>query len=232
MSNPLSPPPSQHQIEQLLQSLTGVVSARAVVDSEQRVIELHVLAAPDLHPKQVVRNVESALNAGLGIEIDRRVVSVAQVESGASTAGAPASAEAGDAAEAGQPDAGRLVYSGYEASRLGSRRARCAVTLVRGDERFAGTGEGPDTPQGRAEAAARAVVQAIANAAGQDRVGLEGARVVDSEGRQYVLVAARVLDQRPLTPLAGAALLDRSPEEAAIMAALQATNRWSESPDG
>lgn len=225
MQDPLSPPPSRHQIEQLLRSLTGIISATAVLDDDQRVTELHILSTHDLHPKQVVRNVESALNAGLGLEIDRRVVSVAQMEGDVDV---PASQPETAAAPS---DPGRLVYAGYEASRLGAQRARCAVTLERGTERFAGTGEGPDTPQGRAEAAARAVVQALANASGRDEVGLEGARVVDSEGRRYVLVSARVLDQRPGSPLSGAALLDRSPEEAAIMATLQATNRWSATYD-
>ena len=80
MPVPLSPPPSQHQIERLLSSLAGVVSARVLLDYEGRIRELHVLATPELHPKQVVRNVESALSAGLGVEVDRRVVSVAQIE--------------------------------------------------------------------------------------------------------------------------------------------------------
>src|SRR3990170_4666342 len=67
------------EVERLLRSLAGIVSARVISDPLGRGEEIHVLASDRLHPKQVVRNVESALSAGLGIVIDRRVVSVAQV---------------------------------------------------------------------------------------------------------------------------------------------------------
>lgn len=224
MSFPLSPPPSQHQIERLLGSLAGVVSARVLLDYEGRIRELHVLATPELHPKQVVRNVESALSAGLGVEVDRRVVSVAQIEAGqerrdseAPTPGAPAPSI----------DAGRVVLLDFDCTRAGAQRARCTVTLERGGVRYSGTAEGADTLQGRAEAAAEAVLQAVIGMPGGASIGFEGARVVETEGRSYVLVAARVMDVRPPLPLSGAAMMDRAPEEAAIMAALQATNRWS-----
>ena len=219
------PPPSQHQIEQLLGSLAGIVSARVLLDYEGRIRELHVLATPDLHPKQVVRNVESALSAGLGLDVDRRVVSVAQIEGEVtSPVVEPLSAEP----EAQQDvEASRVVLVGFDSTRAGARRARCTVTLERDGVRYSGAADGADTPQGRAEAAAEAVLRAVEAMPGTAPLGFEGARIVESDGRRFVLVAARVMDRRPPLPLSGAALLDRTPEEAGIMAALQATNRWS-----
>lgn len=225
MPVPLSPPPSQHQIERLLSSLAGVVSARVLLDYEGRVRELHVLATPDLHPKQVVRNVESALSAGLGIEVDRRVVSVAQIEGthvALSSSEPPAEPEPEEDVEGV-----RTVLIGFDATRASAQRAHCTVTLERAGVRYSGAADGADTPQGRAEAAAEAVLRAVEGMPGGASFGFEGARVVDSDGRRFVMVAARVMDRRPPLPLSGAALLDRTPEEAGIMAALQATNRWS-----
>lgn len=231
MSVPLSPPPSQQQIEKLLGSLAGVVSARVLLDYEGRIRELHVLATPALHPKQVVRNVESALSAGLGVEVDRRVVSVAQIEGAFETAtpAAPSKApvEEPEPAEAEGVDDVRVVLVGFDSSRASAQRARCTVTLERDGVRYSGAADGPDTPQGRAEAAAEAVIRAVEGMPGGASFGFEGARVVERDGRRFVLVAARVMDRRPPLPLSGAALLDRTPEEAGIMAALQATNRWS-----
>ena len=224
MPVPLSPPPSQHQIERLLGSLAGVVSARVLLDYEGRIRELHVLATPDLHPKQVVRNVESALSAGLGVEVDRRVVSVAQIES----AEAPAQIAKRESDEpVAIVDNARVVLVGFDSSRASAQRARCTVTLERAGVRYSGTADGADTLQGRAEAGAEAVLHAVEGMPGGASFGFEGARVVETDGRRYVLVAARVMDRRPPLPLSGAALLDRTPEEAGIMAALQATNRWS-----
>lgn len=225
MPVPLSPPPSQVQIERLLGSLAGVVSARVLLDYEGRIRELHVLATPDLHPKQVVRNVESALSAGLGVEVDRRVVSVAQIEGTAAGAG-PGPEEAEPEATL-ETDASRIVLVGFDSSRASAQRARCTVTLERDGVRYSGEADGADTPQGRAEAAAEAVLRAVEAMPGSASFGFEGARVVESDGRRFVLVAAHVMERRPPLPLSGAALLERTPEEAGIMAALQATNRWS-----
>src|SRR3989442_321344 len=64
--------------ENLIAGLTGVLSARVVVTPLGDVSEIHVLTLSDMQPKQVVRNVESALMAQLGMKIDHRKISVAQ----------------------------------------------------------------------------------------------------------------------------------------------------------
>src|SRR5207247_877152 len=64
--------------ENLIASLTGVLSARVVVTPLGEVSEIHVLTMSDMQPKQVVRNIESALMAQLGMKIDHRKISVAQ----------------------------------------------------------------------------------------------------------------------------------------------------------
>src|SRR2546430_13763590 len=64
--------------ENLIASLTGVLSARVVVTPLGEGSEIHVLTMSDMQPKQVVRNIESALMAQLGMEIGHRKISVAQ----------------------------------------------------------------------------------------------------------------------------------------------------------
>lgn len=250
-STPLNP-----GVERLLSSLTGVYSAHVVAGPEGTLREIHVLATPDLHPKQIVRNVESALSAGLGIQIDRRIVSVAQLRpdavdtvSGAAVVDVEAPTPTQEAVSepdivaerraypsappTATPAVGtrvdermRVVYLGYDARIDAEQRATCRVTLRAGAEEFTGEGQGPNTLRGRAEAAARAVFAALAMCRAEDRLGFEGAAIVDSHGRSYALISARALSERRPIPLTGAALLDRSPEEAAILASLQATNRW------
>lgn len=253
--------------ERLLASLAGIISAHVVTDSIGRPVEIHILSAAELHPKQVVRNVESALSAGLGISIDRRIVSVAQVRAAGTNghaappgddvmAVAPGSPDRTHPAE--QPDAhgsaaaprnggarkkkgkedrpdarleprrepARLEYVRF-ASRRDAERCACDVILRDGDREVTGTGSGADTAAGRAEAAARAVLDAISRARGDVRLVLEGAVISASRGRSFVIVSAHALLDRTNVALAGAAPMTRSPEEAGILAALQATNRWS-----
>lgn len=235
----------RNDAERLLASLAGVVSAHVVTDSTGRFAEIHILSSPDLHPKQVVRNVESALSAGLGIEVDRRIVSVAQIrtpltngtvhpESGPKVAiaadPAPQHAgaldtEPGNAVKADEP-VDRLEFVRFR-SRRDAEQCVCEVVLRARDEEVVGTGRGPDTTGGRAEAAARAVFDALDRARRDVRLELEGAVISSASGREYVIVSAHALSHRTMIPLAGAAALVRSAEEAAILAALQASNRWS-----
>jgi hypothetical protein len=252
MSDSIVPTTHDAGIEQLLAALAGVVSARVISGADGEIEEIHILASPSLHPKQVVRNVESALRAGLGIEIDRRIVSVAQIrpdalDSGALRAADPATAPVahtvaagmageaadrpGDVAAAPRADhtpapAARPALAGFDTRVDALRMATCRVTLRWGPDEFTGEGSGPDTPQGRADAAARAVFAAAAAFRGTDRLVLEGTALVEADGRAYVIVAARSIGGRRPVALTGAARVEHSPEEAGILAALQATNHW------
>ena len=64
--------------ENLLTSLEGILSARVVTPPLGEVSEVHILAQAGLAPKQLVRNIESALLAQLGLKIDHRKISIAQ----------------------------------------------------------------------------------------------------------------------------------------------------------
>src|ERR1039457_5589665 len=63
--------------EELLATLQDVVSARIVSDETGAIESIHVLVTGTTTPKQVVRNIESALMAHLGIRVDHRKISVA-----------------------------------------------------------------------------------------------------------------------------------------------------------
>jgi hypothetical protein len=230
---------ARDEAEKLLGALAGIVSAHVVTDATGRLVEIHVLATPELHPKQIVRNVESALTAGLGMEVDRRIVSVAQIRTSTTNGSADAADPdaglvlAGDSEEeetrpyADVDDPERVEFVRYESRRGGEGRCECDVILRYGIREVTGIGSGSDTPDGRAEAAARAVFDALAVARPDVELELDGAVITSARGRSFVIVSAHTLLDRRNIPLAGAALLTRSPEEAAILAALQASNRWS-----
>ncbi|MGH7464062.1 MAG: hypothetical protein ACREK1_02740 [Longimicrobiales bacterium] len=232
-----SPTYPASEIEGLIAALRGVLAARVTLDPFDQIEEIHVLAAERLHPKQIVRNIESALSAGLGITVDRRTVSVAQVRADDADAYTPDDAAALQLPQDPAPVsertdeeniAVRYVFVGYDARTQPDLEAACRVTIRRGTEVISGSGSGPSTPLGRAQAAARAVFSAISAARRDHTLGLEGVTLVQSHGRDFVLVAATAAAGRESLPLTGAAALHRSPEEAAILASLQATNRWSE----
>jgi len=77
-TQPVPDPWGVKRAENLIAGLTGVLSASIVVTPQGEISEIHVLAQPDVPPKQVVRNIESALMAQLGVRVDHRKISVAQ----------------------------------------------------------------------------------------------------------------------------------------------------------
>jgi len=66
-------------IEQAITELTHVRSAGVVTDDRGGILEVHVVASDEHPAKQVARDVGSLLVARLGIPLDHRKISVAQV---------------------------------------------------------------------------------------------------------------------------------------------------------
>lgn len=63
--------------EELIASLQDVVSVRITATDSGSVDAIHVLVTGDTPPKNVVRNIESALMAQLGLRVDHRKISTA-----------------------------------------------------------------------------------------------------------------------------------------------------------
>src|SRR5260221_2583472 len=133
-------------LEEDLRRIPGVVGARAVADDGGRIVEVHVLASLNKHPKQIVRDVQSVAKAGWHVDIDRRIVSVVQLD-GPVVAGEGGDVEVGDAdvdddgAEAPRP---RVVVDGVSLIRSGTR-ATAEVRLGRQGVQALGKADGAAT---------------------------------------------------------------------------------------
>jgi hypothetical protein len=68
------------EVERALCRIPEVSAARIVVDQTQRPVEVHILASPEKHAKQLVRDVQSVAMVSFGLDIDRRMISVVQLE--------------------------------------------------------------------------------------------------------------------------------------------------------
>lgn len=68
------------QQQSLLEKLPGVLNARIKTGPRGEICEIHILANQSRSPKQLVRDIQSALLARFDLEIDHRAVSIAQIE--------------------------------------------------------------------------------------------------------------------------------------------------------
>lgn len=119
-----------------------------------------------------------------------------------------------------------LALDALDVHRTGNR-VECTAR-VRAPNRFLSASEtDADTPTGRARAAARAVLSAVETLDPDLRIGLHGARTHDLFGQPTVLVLVEVAAGRRLVQLPGSALVERSIEQAAALATLQALRSWT-----
>ena len=149
-----------------------------------------MLAQAGLQPKQLVRNIESALLAQLGLKIDHRRISIAQT----------AEVKPLEALEAQavreQVLRRTLLFENLAvAPSRRPHRIMISVTLSYRNETETAEEESSDTPRSRVEAAAKAAVTVLDRllASSQASVALEGAKIVEAFDREFAFVGVQGL---------------------------------------
>ena len=211
------------RLENLISSLTGILSTRVVVTPQGEVTEIHVLTASDVQAKQVVRNIESALMAQLGLKIDHRRISVAQ------TADVRPIEVLQQEAVNTRAKRRIVTFRGLEV-RPAERpqRVMVRVRLAFEDKEAEAEEQGTDTVRNRVETAARAAAQCLDELMPDNSVALEGTQLVEAFDRKFVLVAVHGLGGREAQLLTGTCEIRESAERSAVLAVLDATNRWAD----
>ena len=180
--------------EELILTLPGVISARIIAGDSGAIDQIHVLTTAELTPKQMVRNIESALIAHLAMRIDHRKISVATTSEtkpkllpeeekrvggggmggsgsgGGVQAAAPVEQQQRSSQQGSAPSprtgpfARRLYFEDVEVRGSRSKGLSCRVTLRKGNSSFIGEALGIEGDRSRVELAARATLLAIADA--------------------------------------------------------------------
>lgn len=209
--------------ENLLTSLEGILSARVITTPLGDVSEIHILAQAGLVPKQLVRNIESALLAQLGLKVDHRKISIAQTAEVRPIETLEKSAVREQALQR------TVLFEDCQATPAGrAQRVAVTVSLSHGGRLESATEEVADTAAGRVDGAARAAVAVLDRLLQKHSVALEGVRVVAALERTMVFAVVRGLGGRESQVLTGTAEVRESAERAAVFAVLDATNRWIE----
>ncbi|MHB8512425.1 MAG: hypothetical protein ACYDCC_09605 [Actinomycetota bacterium] len=198
------------EIEKALAQISGVRAARVVGAEPGRVSEIHVLAEPGRAPKQLVRDIQSAVLTGFGMSIDYRIVSVVQLDREPSTT----------VTELPRPRPILRRLSAETASFSTEVRVGVAV----GGEELDRTMRGPATAGLRL--VAQATVDAIGTTLRADAVEVESAEILNASNRQAALVVLKVMTSRGDHAVCGSALVRRDPIDAVARATLDALNRF------
>ncbi|MEO7520557.1 MAG: hypothetical protein ABIW79_01950 [Gemmatimonas sp.] len=131
------------------------------------------------------------------------------------------------------PNAGRraLIFEDVEVRRSRSKGVLCRVTLGRAGDDYIGEAEGQETERSRIDLAARAtllaIVEAMKGTPGAERsLALEGSKLIDAFEREFIFVSVTARIARESVVLTGSCEVRESAETSAVLAVLDATNRW------
>lgn len=218
--------------EAVLKELPSVVGAFVREDIYGHPREVHILVTAGLNPGHLARDVRDLLEERLGVPVDQRVISIAQLAKAPAealpqrhidTLGTRAVAETA----APRPDARLKLVSVH--TEAGGGRVNVEVCVALGETEQTGWSSEIESPAGRVRAGAAAALHAVTLALdGVARMELESASVVEAMGRDYGLVSARaaapMLGRQPLA-LYGAHPVLPEAVESGVYAALKGVNR-------
>ncbi|MFZ7101669.1 MAG: hypothetical protein ACOWWO_03290 [Peptococcaceae bacterium] len=197
------------QIEETINQLKGVVTCSVVSSDNGKIAEIHIIGENSRSPKQIVRDVESALLAELGIAIDHKKISVAQNK------------ESNDTAAKYR----RLLIKDFE-TKGSNNWINARVSFVLGENVFEGSAEGPNSGLSRFRFLAMAALQAIENILEQKiRLVLEDFAWQGLAGKEVATVIISSVSNNHIETLVGACLAETDKDLATIKAVLDAINR-------
>ena len=210
--------------ESVLRELPSVLGAFVREDVNGHPREVHLLVSPGPNVKLLAADVRDLLEERLGVPVDQRVISIAQLAEDVAEFG-DASLE--DLTEPVAPEY-RTRFVGVEAESRDQRiMVRCR--LQQGDEFFDGEATELDVGNGRARATVAATLKACGKVIeNRFRLEIESISTTRAFDREYILVgiiAGAARFSRGLMHLVGAQPVEHDIESAAALATLKAVNR-------
>jgi len=204
--------------ERVIGQIKDVLGARPVTAADGSISEIHIMTRSDRNPKQIVRDVESALLIQLGVTIDHKKISVVQV----SDQELPQEAVVGRGFYQTPCLPLRLLSINLFTRGL---EAEATVELETGinDKIYQGYASGPNAPERNLWLIAAATLNAIENYSGGIwHLALKDLVYVEVAHRRAALCAVVMVSQGGCEYLAGVALVGGDERRAAARAVLQA----------
>lgn len=204
------------ELEDELCRLPGVHAVRIVGDRSERPIEVHVLADQAKTPKQTVRDIRSVAHTVFGIELDHRIISVAQL----------------DTNDANTP-VGIVLPTSERRARVGGvhvdndgLRVEVRVTLADGERDYTGYAEGSIAAVARPLLVAASTLDALRQIEpAADAVHLAGAELSRVGSTRVALVTVVYVEPPLELFVSGSAIVRQDRDDAVARALLDSTNR-------
>jgi hypothetical protein len=195
-------------LQELINDIEGIVSSKVKLDDMGNLVEIHALADKSRNAKQIVRDIQSAVTARFNLEIDHRIISIAQLN-----------------CDSVVHREMRIVFKGMEVASKGLE-IDVKVILSHGDKDLCGSQKGINTTTSINRTIAQATLKALA-----DFLNIGEIFVVEDVGTlniaktSVVVVAVTCVDKNGEQLLIGSSMNLGDIKEAVVKATLDAVNR-------
>ncbi|NLX87772.1 MAG: hypothetical protein GXY97_11590 [Clostridiales bacterium] len=195
-------------LQELINDIEGIVSSKVKLDDTGNLVEIHALADKSRNAKQIVRDIQSAVTAKFDLEIDHRIISIAQLSCDSVV----------------QRDM-RIVFKGMEVASKGLE-IDVRVILSHGEKDYCGSQKGINTTTSINRTIAQATLKALS-----DFLNIGEIFVVEDVGTlniaktNVVVVAVTCVDKNGEQLLIGSSMNLGDIKEAVVKATLDAVNR-------
>lgn len=194
------------EFQNTISKIEGIKYVKLVFDDKE-IQEIHVISNAIRSPKQIVRDIESTLLAIFNYRIDRKIISIAQIDDGE------------------KRKLGRIIYEGTSAF-VKDNIIQCEVKLVFDEEEFSSVERAVNTSLNRNRVVAKAAINTIENIIGQALLfDVEDVVISQSRSTTFVTVIVDMIENSKEEKLIGTAIVRNDLNEAICKATLDAVNR-------
>lgn len=193
-------------IKEMISKIDGVLNVK-IVHEDAELQEVHILANNLRAPKQIVRDIESSLLAAYDYKIDRKIISIAQIDAGENE------------------NIRRVIYQGTKFQAEGNTIS-CEVMLNYSGEDYSAEKSALKTNINRKTIVAKAAVSAIEKIYEQpDLFDIQDVLVNSSRDINFVVVIVNMVLNAKEESMIGSAIIKNDINEAIAKATLDAVNR-------
>ena len=204
---------------ELLSNLTGVFASNVDIAEDGSIREIHILGSQSRNPKQIARDVQSALASAFDVRIDHRIISIAQIPSD------PIFKQEQEEFSGTKDPAMRFLVSGVWQS-VQNRQYTIKVSLRFGDQEYEGTSSCGNTFAQRMRAASIATLEAVHSFFDAHNIFiLLSVEQMQIAGTRVALTAIECSGPDSSSMLVGSALYNHDETHTVIRSTLSAINR-------
>ncbi|MDW5298803.1 MAG: hypothetical protein SA378_01485 [Sedimentibacter sp.] len=195
------------EVEYFLANIKSVMSCKIISDSNNNISEIHVLSDSSRHSKQISRDIRTALLSNFNIDVDYKIISVAQINKNISI----------------NTDF-RLLYEGYT-NETTAERIKIHTKLSWDEKEFIGEAQGIKSEKNTLMIAALSTLDAIKKAIDLDCFIVEDIQSAKVAGNEVMLASITHIDHGRENVLIGSSIITNNKIDSTIKASLNAINR-------